>query len=127
MSDLKRDLIKYCRDKAKSKYNKESTCYICGSSDNLDFHHVYSMTELLNVWLKKNGLNPTTSDEIKNLRDTFIDQHTREIYEEVLTLCHLHHLKLHSIYGKKPALITAEKQKRWAKIQREKNGLVVEP
>jgi len=33
-------------------------------------------------------------------------------------------LKLHSIYGKDPALTTATKQMRWVKIQREKHGLV---
>ena len=38
---LKRDLVKYVRDKAKSKYKKEAECYICGSTENLDFHHFY--------------------------------------------------------------------------------------
>ena len=27
---LKRDLVKYVRDKAKSKYNKGTECFICG-------------------------------------------------------------------------------------------------
>ena len=29
--DLKRDLVKYVRDKAKSKYDKGTECRICGS------------------------------------------------------------------------------------------------
>jgi hypothetical protein len=41
-----------------------------------------------------------------------------------VTLCHTHHLKLHSIYGKDPSLGTAKKQMRWVEIQREKHGLV---
>ena len=54
---LKRDLVKYVRDKAKSKYNKGTECYICGSQENLDFHHFYGLTELLEVWLKKEQNN----------------------------------------------------------------------
>jgi len=34
---LKRDLVKYVRDKAKSKYKKETECYICGSTENWTF------------------------------------------------------------------------------------------
>ena len=34
---LKRDLVKYVRDKAKSRYKKSNQCYICGDTENLDF------------------------------------------------------------------------------------------
>ena len=44
--NLKRDLVKYVRDKAKSGYKKETQCYICGETDKLEFHHFYGMTEL---------------------------------------------------------------------------------
>jgi hypothetical protein len=30
-------------------------------------------------------------------------------------------MRLHSVYGKDPALTTAEKQKNWVKIQKEKH------
>ena len=124
MSNLSRDLIKWVRDKAKSKYKKDSKCFICGSSEALDFHHFYSMTEMLKIWLRKNKFSPTTDDEIISLRDEFIESHTLEIYEKTVTLCHEHHLKLHSIYGKNPALATAEKQARWVVKQRDKYGMV---
>lgn len=124
MSNLKRDLIKYCRDKAKSAYNKGSECYICGATENLDFHHYNSMTEMLNRWLKASGLNPTTAEEIMSCRDRFIAEHYAQIYDETVTLCHAHHLKLHGIYGKVPKLISAMKQARWVEKQRMKNGLV---
>jgi 5-methylcytosine-specific restriction endonuclease McrA len=120
MTELKRDLIKYIRDRAKSRYKKDNSCFICGSSDNLDFHHFNSLTELLNAWLGKNKFNPASADEIMSIRDEFIEQHSRELYDEALTLCHLHHLKLHSIYGKNPPLATAKKQVRWVQIQRDK-------
>jgi hypothetical protein len=115
---INRDLVKYVRDRAKSRYNKDKACYICGKSDNLDFHHLYGLTQLLAVWLRNNKLSPTTRDEIMILRDVFIEEHSRELFEEAITLCHSHHLQLHSIYGKNPGLHTAKKQERWVEIQK---------
>jgi hypothetical protein len=122
--DLKRDLVKYVRDRAKSKYDKGTDCRICGSKENLDFHHFYGLTELLAKWLRGNKLTIQTAEEIMSVRDTFIEEHLRELYEEAVTLCHEHHLRLHSIYGKRPKLFTAQKQERWVERQREKHGMV---
>ena len=127
MSKLKRDKIKYIRDKAKSKYQKDTSCRICGESENLDFHHFYSMTPLLDKWLKeKINLRPEhyTDEYIVVWRDEFIEEMSKEIYDDTVTLCHHHHMQLHSIYGKDPGLGTAKKQMRWVELQREKNGLV---
>jgi len=121
---LKRDLVKYVRDKAKSQYNKGTDCYICGETENLDFHHFYGLTELLETWLKKKQIVITEESEIISLRPDFIKEHTKELYEDAVTLCHDHHLRLHSIYGKRPKLVTAKKQQRWVDIQRNKNGMV---
>ena len=122
--DLKRDLVKYVRDRAKSKYQKSTDCFICGSNENLDFHHYYGLTELLDIWLVKNKIIISTAEDIMDVRDTFIEEHMTELYDEAVTLCHTHHLKLHSIYGKRPKLVTAQKQKRWVGKQRDKNGMV---
>ena len=122
--NLRRDLVKYVRDKAKSKYRKSTECYICGSNKNLDFHHFYSLTELLERWIRKHNLKIKSAEEIMQLRDEFIEDHQKELFEDTITLCHTHHLKLHSIYGKKPKMITAKKQPRWAQKQRDKYGLV---
>ena len=122
--DLKRDLVKYVRDKAKAKYEKGTECFICGSNENLDFHHYYGLTELLDIWLRKNNIIISTAEEIMDVRDTFIEEHMAELYDEAVTLCHTHHLKLHSIYGKRPKLVTALKQKRWVGKQRDKHGMV---
>ena len=122
--NLKRDLVKYVRDKAKSGYQKETQCYICGDTERLEFHHFYGMTELLETWLKKRKLTVTSADEIMSLREVFIKEHHNEIYHEAATLCKPHHMRLHSIYGKRPKLVTALKQQRWVKIQRGKNGMV---
>ena len=57
--ELKRDLVKYVRDKAKSKYDKGTECFICGATENLDFHHFHGLTELLEIWLRKNKIKIT--------------------------------------------------------------------
>jgi 5-methylcytosine-specific restriction endonuclease McrA len=120
MSDLKRLAVKYCRDKAKSKYIKETKCYICGSTEDLEFHHFFSLTCLLEAWLKRNKLTMNTADEAMLYREQFIAEHEKEIYEDTVTLCKKHHELLHKVYTIKPALSTAEKQKRWVERQREK-------
>ena len=121
---FKRDLVKYVRDKAKSQYKKGSECYICGKTDNLDFHHYYGLTELLDTWLSNNNIPIENEQDILEIREQFIGENYEEVYEKTVTLCHQHHLRLHSIYGKRPKLITAEKQARWVEKQRNKHGMV---
>lgn len=116
-----RDTVKFVRDRAKSKYDKGTECFICGSTEKLDFHHHYSLSPLLHRWMKLNRLKP---EDVLEFRDRFIEEHKPELYEHAVTLCHDHHLHLHSVYGKNPALGTAKKQIRWVKIQRTKHGLV---
>jgi hypothetical protein len=120
---FRRDPIKFVRDKAKARYKKGTECFICGSTDTLDFHHFYSLTPLFNKWLKDNGLTIKTDEDVLDIREKFIAEHEAELYEHAKTLCHKHHLLLHSVYGKFPALHTAMKQKRWCEIQRVKHGL----
>ena len=123
--NLKRDLVKYVRDKAKSQYKKASACYICGSTEQLDFHHFYGLTELLETWIKEKNIIIETEQDILELRESFIDENKTKLYKNTVTLCHKHHLRLHSIYGKRPKLITAEKQQKWVEIQRDKQyGMV---
>ena len=127
MAELKRDKIKYIRDKAKAKYEKDSECYICREKTQLDFHHYYTLSPLLAKWLKeKQKIRPDhyTDEYIVVWRDEFIKEMHAELYDHTVTLCHAHHLKLHSIYGRDPGLGTAKKQMKWVEIQREKHGMV---
>lgn len=123
MADLKRDPIKYIRDRAKSGYPKEDACYVCGSTENLDFHHFYSLSPLFKKWCKKEGITIKTEEDILEIRDRFISEHHAEIYEHAVTICNSMHSKLHSIYGKDPSLGTAKKQMRWIEKQKEKHEL----
>lgn len=125
MSELKRDLVKYIRDFAKSKYEKKNFCEICGSSTRLDFHHFYSLAELVRDWLKVQKITKVETLELANqLRAQFVQERHKEVYEDTVTLCNAHHTKLHSIYGRNPKLSTAKKQAAWVEKQREKCGLV---
>jgi hypothetical protein len=78
------------------------------------------MTELLEKWLKENGIAIETAEDIIAVRDRFIEEEYTNVYYETVTLCHGHHLKLHSIYGKRPKLATGPKQKRWVEKRRAK-------
>ena len=53
-----------------------------------------------------------TEEEIFTLREVFIKENEEQVYNHAVTLCHMHHLKLHNIYGKRPKLITAKKQRK---------------
>ena len=119
--DLKRDIVKYIRDKAKNKYEKGSECRICGEKVKLDFHHFYTLAPLIHDYVAKNKLDPKN---VLSFREDFIAEHQAELYEHTVTLCNAHHLQLHSIYGRNPSLGTANKQKNWVEIQREKHVMV---
>lgn len=118
---MKRLEVKYVRDGCKAEYDKDNECYICKTNINLELHHYYSLTPLWNKWKQANGINITSVDDVLKFREIFKEDHFKEIYEEVVTLCKYHHMdKLHKIYGKTPALHTAKKQMRWVEIQRRK-------
>lgn len=118
MSGLKRDPVKYIRDRVKSNYTKDSECRICGSTQNLEFHHFHSVAEMYNAWASNNSISVDTVEDIISVRDRFIEEHWSEMVEGCVTLCKLHHLKLHKVYGKNPKLPTAPKQARWVERQR---------
>ena len=112
--------VKWIRDKAKSAYTKQNVCYICGCMEDLELHHVYSITRLLERWSEQKGYDTSTDQGILAVRDEFIAEHQREIYELVYTLCNKHHVQLHGVYGKKPQFGTETKQSNWIEKQKAK-------
>ncbi len=120
----KRIPVKFIRDGAKAAYDKKDRCYICDSKEDLELHHTHGLTNLLETWAKKNKIDLSTDEKVLEIRDRFIHEHSRELYDDVFTLCSKHHLKLHSLYGKSPPLSTAPKQVIWIQKQKDKhNGL----
>lgn len=122
MNGLKRDELKYVRDISKSAYKKEDNCYICRKEEDLDFHHFTSMSALWAKWKKDNKIIIKSVDDILEQREVFKEKFHNEIYNKTVTLCRIcHRERLHKIYGKCPALSTADKQERWVEKQRIKS------
>lgn len=119
-TDNKRIAVKHVRDKAKAAYEKKPNCYICDTTQDLELHHTHSITLLLNRWASEKGYDISTDAGILAVRDEFIEEHKREIYDAVYTLCNGHHVKLHQVYGKAPLLSSAPKQEHWIEAQRAK-------
>ena len=112
--------VKWIRDKAKAAYEKQSTCYVCGTEADLELHHLHSITILLNRWADRKGYDISSDDGILAVRDEFIAEHRIELYDLVYTLCNKHHVALHGVYGKAPAFGSEERQKNWIEKQKAK-------
>jgi len=112
--------VKWVRDKAKAAYEKTGFCYICNKTEDLELHHLHSITVLLNRWADRKNYDISTDDGILAVRDEFIEEHRVELYDLVYTLCNKHHVSLHSVYGKAPALGSEERQKNWIEKQKAK-------
>lgn len=125
MSDLKRLPIKYVRDFIKKDYIYDNNCYICGSEIQLELHHLYSISEMWNIWLDKEKVDSSslTIETIKELRRVFYDAH-RDVLgsHNLFTLCKPHHVRLHSIYGLTYSNWRSEKVKEWLENQKTKFG-----
>ncbi|MEN9757733.1 MAG: Vibrio phage Ceto, partial [Pseudomonadota bacterium] len=83
----KRIPVKWVRDRAKAAYEKKDQCYICGTSTDLELHHLHSVTILLDKWAEAKGYDISTDEGIVAVRDEFIDTHRVELYDQVYTLC----------------------------------------
>lgn len=124
--------VKWVRDRAKAAYDKKGFCYICNTTEDLELHHTHSITILLENWARENKYDISTDEGILAVRDLFIEQHRKEIYDDVYTLCNKHHVMLHGVYGKKPPLYSASKQQVWierqkAKLQGSEASIIVKP
>jgi 5-methylcytosine-specific restriction endonuclease McrA len=118
----KRIPVKWVRDRAKAAYEKKSECGICGSTADLELHHLHSVTILLDRWAEAKGYDISTDEGIVAVRDEFIDEHRVELYDQVYTLCNRHHVALHSVYGKAPRPGSEPKQAYWIESQRAKHS-----
>lgn len=116
----KRIPVKWVRDRAKAAYEKKSCCYICDSTQDLELHHLHSVTILLDKWAQARGYDISTDDGILAVRDEFIAEHRTELYDQVYTLCNRHHVALHGVYGKAPRPGSEPKQSHWIESQRAK-------
>lgn len=124
MTDLKRLPVKYVRDYIKKDYKLRDCCYICNSTESLELHHLYSVSELFNNWCGRDNVKDISSEEqILALRIRFAEDCSAELSNDNLfTLCSDHHKRLHNLYGQTYPNFMAPKIKRWIEIQKEKHG-----
>ncbi len=124
MAELKREAIKMVRDFIKKDYKARDCCYICGSTSNIELHHLFGVSELFNTWLDKNKIRlDNTVEQMLELRVQFsIDCAEALDNTNLYSLCSKHHKILHSIYGQRYSNNMAPKVKNWLELQKVKNG-----
>jgi len=124
MTELKRLPLKYIRDYIKKDYKLRDCCYICNTTDTLELHHLYSVSELFNAWCVKQGIRAiNTEEEILNYRVLFAKDCEEPLsHSNLFTLCGKHHKQLHNIYGQRYSNSMAPKIRNWLELQKVKNG-----
>lgn len=124
MAELKRLPLKYIRDYLKKDYSIKDKCYICGCTESLELHHLYSISELFNNWCDKKGIRQITTEEaMLDIRVAFAEECDDSLSSKNLyTLCSDHHKRLHTIYGQRYGNHLSAKIKNWLDIQKEKHG-----
>lgn len=115
--------VKHVRDGMKSKYKEREPCFICGSTENIELHHIYSVSELWHTWVRANKLNITCDADVLNHRKQFEDDNADKLNNDNLySLCKPHHQRLHQIYGKSYSNYLGNKVREWLHKQRDKHG-----
>lgn len=125
VEDFKRLPVKYVRDGIKSKYKEKEPCFICGSLENIELHHLYSVSDLWHTWLSDNNLTVNNGEEVIALRTQFeLDNQEKLSNDNLYSLCKPHHQRLHQIFGKSYSTYIGEKKvKPWLFLQKDKfNG-----
>lgn len=124
MAELKREAVKMVRDYIKKDYKSKDCCFICGKTDTLELHHLYSLSELYNSWIDNNNIKVNdTVEQMMSLRVIFARDNAETLSNDNLyTLCSDHHKRLHNIYGQTYPNFMAPKIKNWIQIQKDKHG-----
>lgn len=124
MAELKRETVKYIRDFIKKDYKFRDCCYVCGSTNKLELHHLYSVSELFNNWCVKNNIKHiSTEEQILELRVKFANDCSEALDNvNLYTLCSDHHKRLHNLYGQTYPNFMATKIKSWLEIQKDRHG-----
>jgi hypothetical protein len=111
--------VKWIRDGIKSKYKEKEPCYICGSTVDIELHHIYSVSELWNNWILKNKIKIISDADVLECRKQFEEDNSSLLCNDNLySLCKAHHTKLHQIYGKSYSNYMGDKVRTWLERQR---------
>lgn len=123
LKKLTRLPVKWIRDGIKSSYKKKEPCYICGTTDQIELHHLYSVSELWNNWLRKNKIDIASDQDVLDNRKQFeLDNDEFLNNDNLYSLCSKHHKELHRLYGKSYSNYMGPKVLNWMKLQKAKHG-----
>jgi hypothetical protein len=115
--------VKWIRDGIKKNYKEREDCFICGSNEVIELHHIYSISELWNNWLRENKLSVNCDADVLDNRSKFEQDNLEKLSNDNLySLCKVHHLRLHQIYGKSYSNYMGERVREWIYKQRDKHG-----
>jgi hypothetical protein len=115
--------VKWIRDGIKSSYKKREPCFICGAVIDIELHHIYSVSELWNVWLKEKRVSVCCDEDVLAIRPQFEQDNLDKLSNDNLySLCKPHHLRLHQIYGKSYSNYMGDRVRNWLHAQRDKYG-----
>ena len=73
MDVLKRFPIKYVRDYIKKDYKISDKCVICESKENLELHHLYSLSQLWQKWCLDNNFKQVRLSYTTNFKGILFD------------------------------------------------------
>ena len=115
--------VKWVRDGIKKNYKDREPCFICGVEEDIELHHIYSVSELWNNWLRENRITIACDEDVLVNRTQFEQDNADKLSNDNLySLCKAHHLKLHQIYGKSYSNYMGDRVRDWIYKQRDKYG-----
>lgn len=115
--------VKWVRDGIKKNYKDREPCFICGSEESIELHHIYSVSELWHSWLREKRISISCDDDVLANRALFEQDNLDKLSNDNLySLCKTHHMRLHQIYGKSYSNYMGDRVRDWIHKQRDKYG-----
>lgn len=112
--------VKKVRAKSKAQYykHKQDKCFICGSSEKLELHHINPLANIVTEYLKTIEKGDKSDAELVN----DIIENCQDIFDpdNLVTLCKTHHYYLHNLFGASYSAKTANKVKNYLIKQKER-------
>jgi len=110
--------VKMVRDATRVHLKKADKCYISGETENLEVHHLYTLSALVTEFLEKNKITITDDNKLE-VRRQFIDANKDKVQEQYVLTKQLHK-KLHVIFGISYPNHYVPKVKAWMEKQKER-------
>ena len=110
--------VKMVRDGTRTHLKEADKCYITGETEELEVHHLYTLSALVNEYVQKHNIAITDENKVE-VRAEFIAAHPNEIQSQYV-LAKRMHTKLHVIFGLNYPTHYVPKVLRWMDKQKER-------